>query len=237
MSSNIKKTEKKESKTKTDYYKNPRSDISSFLSHLVRVEKEKHDLEKKNSKYQSTILKLVNILDKSIEKKNNYKRNYRQIIHKTDYLIILSKIMKDSIISHIVKNEYNYDLSDNCSMCLERLDKPDETIMITTCGHLFHKDCILKSISSINNKCPNCRTEFLLVDIGTNVNNKLIPNKNENLYTILNNTLEIIDFNYFLGEDEQDIEEYTSNHSSDSESYSDNEEQYSETSSLSDNDN
>lgn len=47
MSSNLKQNEKKESKTKTDYYKNPRSDISSFLSHLVRVEKEKHDLERK----------------------------------------------------------------------------------------------------------------------------------------------------------------------------------------------
>ena len=42
---------------------------------------------------------------------------------------------------------------DKCPICLEAIIKDKVT---TKCGHIYHKDCILKSIN-INKKCPYCR--------------------------------------------------------------------------------
>lgn len=214
--SNPRNPPKKES-PKRDYYKNPRSDITSVISHLVHAEKEKYDLEKKNSQHQSTIFKLVSLLDKTSEKRNYYKNNYRQMIHKMDYLLVMSKIMKKSIIKHIRKVSDKYDLTDNCTLCLERLDKTSETVMITTCSHFFHKDCILKSLSSIHNKCPNCRTQILLVELGTNVGDKFVPSKNNKLYTIMNHTFESVDFSYFAGADEEEYPDISNDESEEDE--------------------
>lgn len=191
-----------------DYYKNPRSDISSLVGHLVRAEKEKYDLERKNAEHQSSIFKLVNLLDKSTEKQDQYKTNYKHVSHKLDYLVLMSKIMKNGIINSIQKDISKYELKDSCSICLEQLDKENETIMVTTCSHLFHKDCILRSLESIHNKCPNCRTQILLGEAFYMDSNKnQIPSKNKKLYTVLNHCFEAVDFNYFAEEefDDEDI--------------------------------
>lgn len=192
---------------KKDYYKNPRSDISSVVSHLVRAEKENYDLERKNKKYQASVFKLVNLLDKTSQKRDYYKSSYRQMTHKMDYLLVMSKIMKESIVKHIRRNCNNFDLTDNCTLCLERLDETSETVMITTCNHFFHKDCILKSLSSINNRCPNCRSQILFVELGTNTQDDFVPSKNNRLYTVMNNVFESIDFRYFLTPDEDNYQE------------------------------
>ena len=72
-----------------DYYKNPRSDISSIVGHLVRAEKEKYDLERINQEYQANIFKLVNLLSKTTEKQDQYRTNYKRVYHKLDYLILM----------------------------------------------------------------------------------------------------------------------------------------------------
>ena len=43
-----------------------------------------------------------------------------------------------------------------CGICLEELEN---NIYKTICGHLFHDDCIHKSMER-NNCCPNCRKEL-----------------------------------------------------------------------------
>ncbi len=49
----------------------------------------------------------------------------------------------------------------NCSICLENYEKKD-SITLTKCSHLFHKECLTKWYDK-NKNCPMCRTEFTSV--------------------------------------------------------------------------
>ena len=49
---------------------------------------------------------------------------------------------------------------ENCAMCFEKMEKPDECTKLP-CGHTFHTICISQlRDSSIDNKCPLCRTQL-----------------------------------------------------------------------------
>lgn len=45
--------------------------------------------------------------------------------------------------------------NNECSICLEKIENKDKTVL--SCKHVFHRDCIMKSID-YNNKCPYCRS-------------------------------------------------------------------------------
>ncbi len=44
-----------------------------------------------------------------------------------------------------------------CGICIEHIIDKDK--YITSCNHIFHKECINKWLQ-LNNKCPYCRTEL-----------------------------------------------------------------------------
>lgn len=49
---------------------------------------------------------------------------------------------------------------EKCAMCLEEMEKPRECTKLP-CGHTFHTNCISQlRESSIDNKCPLCRTNL-----------------------------------------------------------------------------
>ncbi|KAF8052548.1 hypothetical protein N665_1546s0011 [Sinapis alba] len=48
-----------------------------------------------------------------------------------------------------------------CAICLEGLDKNDETFDLPYCSHRFHSTCIGEWLQSHHNSCPLCR-EILL---------------------------------------------------------------------------
>jgi len=53
-------------------------------------------------------------------------------------------------------------VSDDCSICLSKLKKKS-VLKVTSCGHVFHKKCLEKYISTIHNSdtvplCPLCRS-------------------------------------------------------------------------------
>ncbi|EDW69189.1 uncharacterized protein Dvir_GJ13112 [Drosophila virilis] len=50
--------------------------------------------------------------------------------------------------------------SSNCTICFDMANDEDEVLIVhrLPCGHLFHKNCILRWLSC-NNVCPNCRRE------------------------------------------------------------------------------
>ena len=50
--------------------------------------------------------------------------------------------------------------SPRCSICLEDYVQGSDKAVLTTCGHLFHKECIDRHYHSPNITCPNCRIEF-----------------------------------------------------------------------------
>jgi len=89
------------------------------------------------------------IFGNSIISNNNYsignfsERNYSQNNYNSISWLKKSKATKDII------NKY-----ENCIICLEKLDGE---IHITKCRHVFHYECIEKSIKSIGLDCPICR--------------------------------------------------------------------------------
>ena len=57
-----------------------------------------------------------------------------------------------------------------CPICKEDLDDLDEISMTSTCGHVFHRDCIAQYIATAgldSNKCPTCRGHILVDRIYT----------------------------------------------------------------------
>ena len=52
--------------------------------------------------------------------------------------------------------KFDFDIGDSCAICFESLKfDGNEDIMITSCGHRYHKDCIGKWLSK-STKCPYC---------------------------------------------------------------------------------
>ena len=47
---------------------------------------------------------------------------------------------------------------ENCSVCMMKLVK-DQEVSELKCGHIFHKECIMKWLKEYNYKCPVCRAE------------------------------------------------------------------------------
>ncbi len=51
---------------------------------------------------------------------------------------------------------------EDCSICLENLKETQSCKL--RCNHYFHYNCIMTNFNS-NNKCPICRTEFILTQV------------------------------------------------------------------------
>ena len=63
-----------------------------------------------------------------------------------------------------------------CSICIDTILDTDK--MVTSCNHIFHKECLNKWLQ-INNQCPYCRT-IQYVDV---IPTEPTPNiTNDNLY-------------------------------------------------------
>ena len=50
--------------------------------------------------------------------------------------------------------DFNPPPKETCSICLESMNDPSRTTVITECGHLFHEDCLADVRSNL---CPLCR--------------------------------------------------------------------------------
>ena len=67
--------------------------------------------------------------------------------------IELPSHIKKIVIDYFIKKENCL-----CSICLSDMETNSETFL-TFCGHLYHKECIDKSLEH-SNKCPYCRTNI-----------------------------------------------------------------------------
>ena len=108
------------------------------------------DIDKEHAIKLEKDIDLVQILDTKISdlKEHNaylkrFKQNYSKTINKLPIKFIKEKITENS-----------------CSICLEDKTKIGENFIITTCFHVFHEECLKKSIMQNNSKCPLCRFEL-----------------------------------------------------------------------------
>lgn len=87
----------------------------------------------------------------------------------------LTKIYCDE---HEFKNNMCKDIIE-CCICFESINKENEIPL--NCGHLFHKNCLLKTDKNI---CPLCKVSFTIVE------QNYIKHKIQNEQTVQNTELE-----------------------------------------------
>lgn len=71
---------------------------------------------------------------------------------KKNLIKLIKSYPKEYIFKKVIDNK--------CSICLENY-KYDEKLVLTNCLHIFHKECLDKSIEQDCLSCPNCRFELV----------------------------------------------------------------------------
>ncbi|KAL1569047.1 hypothetical protein AAHA92_00578 [Salvia divinorum] len=51
----------------------------------------------------------------------------------------------------------------DCHICLEEFKQGEGLVMLPTCGHAYHKQCIYRWMATRNSCCPDCRHDYGLV--------------------------------------------------------------------------
>ena len=93
---------------------------------------------------------LLDIISDILENKSN---PYAYIVVKNE---IIQIPLLDLIELENTREYYNYFDTNDCSICLEKLNEKHS--VITSCNHSFHKEC-LKKLKLNSDKCPLCRTQ------------------------------------------------------------------------------
>ena len=120
---------------------------------------------------------------------DNILNNYHNAIEESNNNIIkISWLKKENFTQDIIK-KYGEDYI--CSICLEKI-KDKEEINITKCNHIFHYNCIEKSINKNILNCPNCRTNLRTGRKNVNrnyfeINNSIERERNNNNIIEYNN--------------------------------------------------
>ena len=91
----------------------------------------------------------------------------------------------------------------DCAICLAKIWKKDKQAILSTCGHIFHRDCINRIIEKGNTTCPLCRAEFTRDDILTLAQ---YDRRHNNQPHTLNKTRKI--FNEVMTECKQEYEDW-----------------------------
>ena len=99
---------------------------------LASIEEKIQNLESRLAEYELTNVELM-------EQNDKFRENLSKLIESFPKKYFFKKIMENK-----------------CSICLEEYKYGDK-IAVTNCIHLFHKNCIDKSIEQNCMDCPNCR--------------------------------------------------------------------------------
>ncbi len=53
--------------------------------------------------------------------------------------------------------ETKNEVTETCAICMEDYDEHEEVVIGANCGHLYHKNCLLKWMQAKHDFCPFCR--------------------------------------------------------------------------------
>jgi SNF2 family DNA or RNA helicase len=142
--------------------------------------------ERKTAELEARINSLLqSLLDVNTEEE---REQIKQIIGACKRSLIKSKKSYDEIkrtYTYLQNAIENLKAQDSCPICLEEFgDNDDIEIVVTPCGHKFCWPCISqlhKQVSSLNFKCPNCKSPmskediYVVSDNKSEINNKSKP--------------------------------------------------------------
>jgi hypothetical protein len=85
---------------------------------------------------------------------NNIQLQNLNLNNLEDVKVVLSKTQ----FNRLKHKKLTEKLNDDCSICLENIDK-DEEITFLKCSHKFHKNCAIKWLCETAVTCPICRSD------------------------------------------------------------------------------
>ena len=98
---------------------------------------------------------------------------HRQMHRREDEEVM--RIMEQTYIDihhpKIVHNDGECTEGEGCVICLEQIANGNEKRILTTCGHVFHVECIDPWLTGKSNKCPLCRVSAGLLYLDHEVDN------------------------------------------------------------------
>lgn len=96
-----------------------------------------------------------NLTESEIEEE--IQTNHKFINERIEYIIINDSKQKQEEIYVILHQKVEAEEEENCSICLDEITNISSYKL--SCGHKFHDECI-KEWSSLNKKCPLCRSDI-----------------------------------------------------------------------------
>lgn len=113
------------------------------LSNLVQDIDKNHYIKLEEEECKNNNLKReIKNLKEHNKNLNKFKTNYKHTITKLPTEIIKEKISNNK-----------------CSICLEDKTKIGKNILLTSCFHVFHEECLKESMKTTS-KCPLCRFDL-----------------------------------------------------------------------------
>lgn len=91
-------------------------------------------------------------------------KNTEEVDKKFDELL---QILEDTC--NILSNKKKEEDTENCVICLEKVDK---NIVTLECKHKFHFHCLMELSLHSSSKCPLCRNNYESADVSKIVTNK-----------------------------------------------------------------
>ena len=77
-----------------------------------------------------------------------------------DVKVIISEEEFEEKLEHSLFQDLKNQTNTDCTICTEVFQSTD-SVILTPCGHIFHRDCIKPWLCNENTKCPSCRNEII----------------------------------------------------------------------------
>jgi hypothetical protein len=77
-----------------------------------------------------------------------------------DVKVVISEEEFEEKLQHSLFQDLQNQTNTDCTICTE-VFQPTDQVILTSCGHIFHRDCIKPWLCNESTKCPSCRKEII----------------------------------------------------------------------------
>jgi len=127
--------------------------------------KERNDMEQKHKKQREELEREHKEERENIERKHKRQREEEREEERKDEREELEREHKRKRKEELEEREREHERKNDCPICLEALNAQE--CACTPCGHIFHRDCVGKSLRTGSAECPTCREKFRSLNLRT----------------------------------------------------------------------